>query len=86
MRALVGRVLHGRQGLEVLEVEGLAIGLGLMHKHRSAPASEAAVKPRHTRKVRNPPMLDAVGLVEDQGRGIAEVARSLGVRRSQVER
>jgi transposase len=29
---------------------------------------------------------EAVKLVEEQGRGIAEVARSLGVHRSQVER
>jgi transposase-like protein len=29
---------------------------------------------------------EAVNLVDEQGRGIAEVARSLGVHRSQVER
>lgn len=29
---------------------------------------------------------EAVKLVEDQGRGVAEVARSLGVHRSQIER
>ena len=29
---------------------------------------------------------EAVKLVEEQGRGIAEVARSLGVHRSQIER
>lgn len=59
-----GRSLRRHQGREV---ESLAVGLSLVHKHTGAYASDAAVERSRSRKQRNRQMLDTFEAVNEFG-------------------